>query len=320
MKIDIHLSPITLGETTPQYAALSDFHLNPAVGCIYGCRHCFIPALYSKSQANVFATVGVVDGEAEHGDYFIIRPKEEHALLKSLERAEERAWDQFSRPGVVLLSSTTDPYQKLPQRLADTFPRTQEVFDDIIERLLILLLYKTGLRMRILTRSPYARRHFEFFREFGDRLQFGMSIPTLHEALSHIYEPGAASPEERLKIMRAAKKAGLRCFVSMSPTYPECDEHDFRRTLAAITELNPVTIFHEPVNIRGRNLERLPEASQAAMTNWNAYALRQFHDVHRIASELGIVDRLHFMPDASLRDADPQWFDYWRSRRPRWPE
>ena len=320
MIIDTHFSPIKLGATTPQYAALSDFHLNPAVGCIYGCRHCFIPALYSKSQANVFSTVGVADAEAEHGEYLIIRRKEEYALLKSLERAEDDAWKQFNRHGIVILASTTDPYQKFPKPITSAFPQTQEVFDDIIERLLMLLFYKTGLRVRILTRSPYVRRHFDFFREFGDRLQFGMSIPTLNEELSHLYEPGATSPNERLKTMRAAKMAGLNCFVCMSPTYPECDENDLRRTLRAVAELNPVTIFHEPINIRGRNLERLPEASRAAMINWTGYALRQFQDVHCIASEFGIIDRLHFLPDLTLREADPQWFNYWRARRPPWPE
>lgn len=39
--------------------------------------------------------------------------------------------------------------------------------------------------------------------------------------------------------------------------YPECDEEDLRATIAALAALHPVTIFHEPSNIRGKNVKRI---------------------------------------------------------------
>lgn len=319
MIVDLHAHSAVLGASYGTQTVLSDFHFNPAVGCIHACSYCGIGHILSKSQASAFAAAGIFDGEKEHGNYLFIRPLNEAALLTSLERADAWAWDHFNRPGIVLYSSTTDSYMQFPEAITEQVSTAQEFYDRVIDRSLALLLLKTGLRVRILTRSPYAQRHFELFRAFGNRMLFGMSLPTVNDSLSKRYEPLAPSPTERLRTLQAAKSAGLNVYVAMSPTYPECDEKDLRATLTAIAELDPVTIFHEPINVRGNNLERLPVAARMAMADWKAYALGQFGMVYRIAGELGISEHLHFLPDDSLESVDKGWFDYWRNRRPAWP-
>jgi len=84
-----------------------------------------------------------------------------------------------------------------------------------------------------------------------------MSLPTLDDDLARIYEPKAPAPSQRLKTLQKAKEMGLHIYVAMAPTFPECDEADLRKTLAAIKELNPITIFHEPINIRAENVARI---------------------------------------------------------------
>lgn len=54
-----------------------------------------------------------------------------------------------------------------------------------------------------------------------------MSLPTLRNDLSKIYEPKAPAPLQRLATLRAAREAGLNVYVTVAPTYPECDEADF---------------------------------------------------------------------------------------------
>jgi DNA repair photolyase len=56
---------------------------------------------------------------------------------------------------------------------------------------------------------------------------------------------------------RVARGAGRNVYVAVAPTYPECDEADLRATLQAVAEIKPVTIFHEPINIRAENVERI---------------------------------------------------------------
>jgi DNA repair photolyase len=110
---------------------------------------------------------------------------------------------------------------------------------------------------RILTRSPLAKTDFDLFKTFDDRLLFGMSLPTLRNDLARVYEPHAPAPSQRLATLRAAKEAGLNVYVAVAPTYPECDEEDLRATLEAVADLEPVTVFHEPINIRAENVTRI---------------------------------------------------------------
>jgi hypothetical protein len=186
-----------------------------------------------------------------------------------------------------------------------------------------------------------AREDFDSFRSFGPRLLFGMSLPTLRNDLSKVYEPKAPAPTQRLAALHAAKEAGLHVYVAMAPTYPECDEADLRATLSAVAELKPLTIFHEPINIRAENVARIEaHAAQlgiamktdvfATREAWQDYAIGSLHAVQRLAAELGLAKRLHSWPDKSLgnravlqRVPNPAQFHTWLqqswSRISEWP-
>ena len=181
----------------------------------------------------------------------------------------------------------------------------------LVRRSLELIRDRSTLNVRILTRSPLARADFDLFKSFGPRLLFGMSLPTLRNDLSKIYEPKAPAPSQRLATLRAAHEAGLNVYVAVAPTYPECDETDLRATLQAVAEIKPVTIFHEPINIRAENVERIQthadELGVALKTDvfesrerWQDYAVSALQTVERLAAGVGVADRLHLWPDKSL--------------------
>jgi hypothetical protein len=168
-----------------------------------------------------------------------------------------------------------------------------------------------------------------------------MSLPTLRHDLARVYEPKAPAPSQRLVTLRAAKAAGLHVYVALAPTYPECDEADLRATFHAVAKLEPLTIFHEPINVRAENVARI--AAQAAQSGmvlktdvfatraaWQDYAIASLQTVQRLAVEIGVVDRLHSWPDKSLssqavlrRVPDPARFRAWLaqswSRLSEWP-
>lgn len=89
-----------------------------------------------------------------------------------------------------------------------------------------------------------------------------MSLPTLRNDLAKVYEPKAPAPSQRLAALHAAREAGLNVYVAMAPTYPECDENDLCATLKAIAELKPLTVFHEPINIRAENVQRINDQAK----------------------------------------------------------
>jgi DNA repair photolyase len=200
---------------------------------------------------------------------------------------------------------------------------------------------RSTLNVRILTRSPLARADFDLFRSFGDRLLFGMSLPTLNDRLAKVFEPNAPGVARRLDTLNAAKAAGLHVYVAVAPTYPDCDESDLRSTLRAVKELDPLTVFHEPINIRADNVARIRRHAQnlglsvdlepfASRETWWAYAASQLRLVEHLAGEAGIVDRLHLWPDQDLAQrrrlqslADPTgevyWLNRWWTRISEWP-
>ena len=77
----------------------------------------------------------------------------------------------------------------------------------LVRRSLELIRDHSTLNVRILTRSPLAKRDFDLFQTFGKRLVFGMSLPTSRDDLARFYEPPAPSPIQRLKTLQSAKAA-----------------------------------------------------------------------------------------------------------------
>lgn len=122
----------------------------------------------------------------------------------------------------------------------------------------------------------------------------------------------------------------------MAPTYPECDEDDLRATLEAIHPLKPVTVFHEPINVRAENIERIARHAAGLKppvklrtevfdngSAWRRYAVAQLMSMQRVARELGMEGRLHLWPDKALRSRGAfleARADAFRQARPRYRE
>jgi DNA repair photolyase len=336
-------APAVIAENNFIYKSLSNWAFNVAVGCSHACRFCYVPSVATIKQAAKLAEYRVRDPDAEWGDYVLLRTWEEDKFLASLRAAENTPLSQLKPGGnrAVIYCSTTDPYQVIrhpdPVRQRELAGHSRV----LVRRSLELIRDHSTLNVRILTRSPLARADFDLFRSFGRRLVFGMSLPTLRNDLSRVYEPKAPAPSQRLATLRAAREAGLHVYVALAPTYPECDEADLRATLEAVAELDPITIFHEPINIRAENVARIEAQARAlgvhlqtqvfaTRESWQDYAIRSLHAVLHLARELGIERHLHLWPDKSLgcqslvrRMPNPQGYlkrlEHWWHRVSEWP-
>ena len=177
---------------------------------------------------------------------------DEKRFLTSLRAAERTPLSRLNSDGnrAVMYCTTTDPYQVIRHKDALRQKELAEHARMLVRRSLELIRDESTLNVRILTRSPMARLDFELYQSLGNRLVFGMSLPTLRNDLAKIYEPKAPAPSQRLATLQAAKAIGLHVYVAIAPTYPECDEEDLQATLTAIAGLDPITIFHEPINLK----------------------------------------------------------------------
>ena len=342
--VDFWHAPAVIAENNFVYKSLSNWAFNVAGGCSHACRFCYVPSAATIKQGAKLSEYGVKDPDAEWGDYVLLRPWDEQKFLASLRSAENTPRNQLKPDGnrAVIYCSTTDPYQVI--RHPDP-ARQRELAEHarfLVRRSLELIRDQSTVNVRILTRSPLARADFELFRSFGKRLVFGMSLPTLRNDLAKVYEPKAPAPSQRLAALCAAKEAGLHVYVALAPTYPECDEADLRATLKAVAELEPITVFHEPINIRAENVARIKAQAAsldvplrtevfATRESWQAYAVKALHSVAELAKEFGIEKHLHLWPDKSLgsqslanRMQNPDKYlrrlEHWWHRVSEWPK
>lgn len=342
-RVGLWSTPAVISANNFVYKSLSNWAFNPAVGCSHACRFCYVPSAATIKQGAKLLDYGVQDPDAEWGDYVLLRPWDEDRFLASLRAAENTPRSALKRDGnrAVIYCSTTDPYQVI--RHPD--PARQHALAAharmLVRRSLELIRDRSTINVRILTRSPLARGDFDLFRSFGPRLVFGMSLPTLRNDLAKIYEPRAPAPSQRLATLREAKAAGLHVFVAMAPTYPECDASDIQATLTAVSEVDPITIYHEPINIRAENVARIESKAKSLgiklqtgvfsrREEWQDYAIAALRTVEREAADLGLSKRLHLWPDkalgsrtAMMRVANPgahlRWLQRCWQRVSEWP-
>lgn len=312
--VDFYDQPVRIQLNHFEHKSLSDWACNIAVGCNHGCRFCYVPAVSAKFLApKLKEKYGIDDPDAQWGDYVLLRPLDEELLLADIRSAEKRPASKLSADGnrSIMLCTTTDAYQTITVPDVGLQRRLNEERSRMVRRIIELIRDNSTLNIRILTRSPLVRLDFDLFATLGNRLLFGMSLPTLNDRLARILEPNAPSPTQRLATLRLARDRGLKVFVAVAPTYAECDEADVRATLTAVKPLNPFTVYHEPINVRAENIARIAEHAKAEgkelntavfanANSWRVYAMDSLRMVQRLAGEVGLLDRLHLWPDSGL--------------------
>jgi DNA repair photolyase len=152
-------------------------------GCSHGCVYCYAPSATYRERS-VF-----------HG-----QPEPRRNFAEELSR-DLKKYRGDERP--VLLCFTTDPYQQLDEsaRLA---------------RHAITALADNGNAIRILTKGGMrAARDFDVMASCD--CEFGATLTFLDDARSAEWEPGAATPADRISALRGAKSHGIKTWVSLEP-------------------------------------------------------------------------------------------------------
>lgn len=309
-----------LSESALKDKYLCDYVINVATGCRHGCRFCYVPGTPNirtrGEMLNEHADVD--DGQAEWGQYVLYRDDIPERLPGLLDR--KRAWKTTEKGcGIVGVSFHTDCFMD---------PRAADITASVVET-----LADHGKYVRILTRNPMlAANYMGVFEAAGEHVIVGSSIPTLNEDYIRALEPNAPSIQARLKGLQRFADAGVRTFVSMSPTYPTMRrKSDFRNLMDAFVPLDPEVVFHEPINPRGKNFEMTVAAAEAAGEDelardlvdiqgpkaWMRYACTHFAWAQSVAREKGLP--IHLWPDKELLNIAPYseqvWLKHWRERQ-----
>ncbi|MFU8856876.1 MAG: SPL family radical SAM protein [Deferrisomatales bacterium] len=164
----------------------ADYCVNPYVGCSHACRYCY--ASFMKRFT----------GHTEPwGSFVDARVNAPEVLERQLRRA---------RPGPVLLSSVTDPYQPLEGRYRLT-------------RGCLEALLRHRFPVDILTKSPLVLRDLDVL-EGAEGVEVGLTVTSDDERMREVFEPGAPPLEARLDALRRLRARGVPTYAFVGPILP----------------------------------------------------------------------------------------------------
>ena len=175
---------------TPSRIPGVDYSLNPYIGCLHGCRYCYVARMpHIRARGLPWGTF--VEAKANAPEL----------LRRELPRA---------RPGTVVIGISTDPYQPPERRLRIT-RRILEVLSDLGG-------VAGAFEIRMLTKSPLVLRDVRLLGELD--AEVGLTVTTDSEEVRRVFEPGAPPIPARVAALRELKRAGLRTYAFVGPMLP----------------------------------------------------------------------------------------------------
>lgn len=164
-----------------------DYCLNPYTGCQVSCRYCYARLFIPRYSGHI----------EPWGDFVDAKVNAEELLRKQLPRAKK---------GTVWVSSVCDPYQPLEAKYQLT-------------RKCLALLARNQFPVNIQTKSVLALRDAEIFLDF-EQIEVGFTITTDDERMARLFEPGAASVQERINALKKLRSRGIKTFAFVGPLVP----------------------------------------------------------------------------------------------------
>ncbi|OQX55437.1 MAG: hypothetical protein B5M53_04170 [Candidatus Cloacimonas sp. 4484_209] len=202
-----------------------DYALNPYTGCEHGCLYCY--AVFMKKFT------GHNEGWGRFVDVKINAPE---VLRKQLKK---------TKPGLVSLSTVTDPYQPIEEKYCITR-----------QCLEILIDYK--FPVSILTKSKLVLRDIDILKKLKN-VDVGFSIAFTDEKVRRIFEPRSSTTEERFYVLKELAQQNITTWLFFSPVLPYFSDTEinidilFRKAAEAGVE----SIFVDTLQLYPKVWERL---------------------------------------------------------------
>ncbi|EMO51953.1 SPL family radical SAM protein [Leptospira noguchii] len=215
---------------------LDDYTINPYSGCSFRCLYCYVKG--SKYGLNTEDKLSIKENAIE------VLDKQLYHLSKK------------NRHGIIVLSSSTDPYLQLEKERGLTR-----------ELLQIILKYK--FPVHILTKSDLILRDLDLLSEIEKNailpenlknrlsrksfITFSFSI--LDDSIAKIFEPGATPPSLRISALKEILKKGFFSGVSLMPLLPHISDtgENLEFMFQTFQEIGIRYIFPASLTLFGRN-------------------------------------------------------------------
>jgi DNA repair photolyase len=192
--------------------------LTPARNCTFGCTYCYVPTL------GIYG--GLKPEDWQHwGQFTTFKTNSAELLRRELRRSQR-----------IYCSPLVDPYQPAEAE-EQMMPRILDALSAIPPHVFV-----------IQTRGPLILRDLDRLRELARRttLRVSFSIPTNRDDVRRLYEPLCAPIEERMRVIRALREAGIETYATLAPLLP-CDPEELGRIAI---EASGRDLIGDPLHIR----------------------------------------------------------------------
>jgi DNA repair photolyase len=191
-----------------------DYSLNPYRGCQHSCAYCYVPNVL-RIKRN------------EWGSFVDIKKNIPLILSKEL---------KMKKPGVVAISTVTDPYQPIEQKYNLT-------------RYCLEQLLSYDFPVHIQTKSDLVIRDIDLITKMSDA-EVMFSIGTLNDSERKQLEPYTSSIQKRLDAMKELSDIGIRTSVFFGPIYPTVKLENIEEIIDTFVENGASEIMLDRLNIK----------------------------------------------------------------------
>ncbi len=167
-----------------------EYSLNPYRGCQHSCAYCYVPNVLRIKRE-------------DWGNFVEVKTNIANVLANELRN---------KKPGVVGISTVTDPYQPIEKKYKQT-------------RFCLEQLLRYDFSVHIQTKSDLVLRDIDLISRFSD-IEVMFSIGTLNDSERKLLEPNASSIQERLNAIKQISENGVKTSVFFGPIYPSLKIQD----------------------------------------------------------------------------------------------
>ncbi|WP_084019807.1 SPL family radical SAM protein [Vulcanisaeta thermophila] len=233
----------------PEY----DYSLNPYLGCQHGCTYCYAPEFTKGEPGKRWGYVVYVKVN----------------LLEVLSREVRRF-----RPGIVGVSTITDPYQPVESR----YRLTRGSID---------ILCNAGFHVSIQTKSALVIRDLDLLLKCEGQVDVGFTITTLGDDY-RVIEPMAAHPMARAAALRRLASHGIRTWIFLGPIIPMLnDDPGHYKPIIKLAHETHSEVVIDRLRVKGSIAGRLG-AHGISVSVDNGWWVRKVHEIKGYCRELGV--------------------------------
>jgi len=191
-----------------------EYSLNPYRGCQHSCAYCYVP--------NVLRIKRV-----DWGNFVEVKTNITNVLANELRN---------KKPGVVGISTVTDPYQPIEKKYKQT-------------RFCLEQLLRYDFSVHIQTKSDLVLRDIDLISKFSD-IEVMFSIGTFNDSERKLLEPNASSIQERLNAIKKISENGVKTSVFFGPIYPSLKIQNITEIIDIFKESGASDVMIDSFNLK----------------------------------------------------------------------